>query len=107
LRVPSQTRIALEAFLVLWRARRERQISELVYQHLRRGGPDNTRELIGIKQIDHDRLGAEGTQGISLVSRASGANDAMSGRAQQPRDPAPDCSTRSGQKYFHCMLSRR
>jgi hypothetical protein len=102
--VNAQTRIAFEAFLILWRARRERQISELVYHHLRRGSPDNTRELIRIEHIDHNRLGAEGTQNAGLVSRASGADDDMSGRTQQRREPTPDYSTRPGQKYFHCVL---
>jgi len=41
----------------------------------RRGSPDNTRELIRIEHIDHNRLGAEGTQNTSLVSGASGADD--------------------------------
>jgi hypothetical protein len=57
--------------LILRHARCEREISALVYDHLRRGGLDNTRERIRIEHIGNDWLGAEGMQSVGLVSRAS------------------------------------
>jgi hypothetical protein len=103
----AQAGITRETFFVLRRARRKGEIGELMDDCLRRRGLDRARERIRIEHIDHDRLGAEGPQRVALVGRASGADDGMSDRSQQRREPLPYRPTRPGQKYFHCVLNRR
>ena len=56
----AQAGITRETFFILRRARRKGEIGELMYDCLRRRGPDRARERIRIEHIDHDRLGAEG-----------------------------------------------
>jgi hypothetical protein len=62
---------------------------------------DGARKRLCIKYINHDRLGAELAQRISLVSRPRGADDGVSDCAQQWRELAPDCPACASQKYLH------
>ena len=97
----TKPRIARNAFVVLWRARREGEIRELVNDHLWRRGTDSARERFRIENIDHDRLGPERAHAVRLIGRPRGADDSMSDRAQQRRELAPDRPACTGQKYFH------
>ncbi len=78
----AQAGIAREAFFILWHARREGEIRELMDDRLRRRSLDRTRECICIENIDHHRLGAKGPQSIGLVSGPCGADDGMPDHTQ-------------------------